>query len=134
MPRAMSWDCSWIDVTTPHVSPSIPKLASVYPISVTVRRTTAGISTYSDVEISPATITSPVVTNVSHATRHSGSTAMMASNTASEIRSASLSGCPSVTDSDENRYAWLIVAEHSSGLPRPPQTARDRSRGRDGPG
>ena len=32
----------------PQVSPSIPKFASVYPISVTVRRTTAGISMYSE--------------------------------------------------------------------------------------
>jgi hypothetical protein len=40
----------------------------------------------------------------------------MASRTASEIRSASLSGCPSVTDSEENRYAWLIAGEHSSGI------------------
>src|SRR5512132_983185 len=126
-PRAMSGDCSWIDVITPQVSPSIPKLASVYPISVTVRRTTAGISMYSDVEISPATMTSPVVTNVSHATRHSGSTARMASRTASEIRSASLSGCPSVTDSDENRYAWLIAGEHSSDPRRPSHVVRDRS-------
>ena len=53
--------------------------------------------------ISPATITRPVVTSVSHATRLSGSSASMASRTASEIWSASLSGWPSVTDSDENR-------------------------------
>jgi hypothetical protein len=58
---------------------------------------------YSEVEISPATITSPVVTKVSQATRPSGSTARIASRTASEIWSASLSGCPSVTDSEENR-------------------------------
>src|SRR6266508_6069354 len=122
-PRAMSGDCSWIDVITPQVSPSIPKLASVYPISVTVRRTTAGISMYSDVEISPATMTSPVVTSVSHATRHPGSTARIASRTASEIRSASLSGWPSVTDSEENRYARLIAGEHSSGSRRPPSAA-----------
>ena len=46
---------------------------------------------------------SPVVTSVSHATRPYGSTARIASRTASEIWSASLSGCPSVTDSEENR-------------------------------
>src|SRR5207344_373008 len=117
-PRAMSPDCSWIDVITPQVSPSIPKFASVYPISVTVRRTTVGISMYSDVEISPATITRPVVTSVSQATRHSGSTARIASRTASEILSASLSGWPSVTDSEEKRYARLIAGEHSSGSRR----------------
>src|SRR5438128_2355523 len=46
----------------------------------------------------------PVVTKVSQATRPSGSDAMISSRTASEIRSASLSGWPSVTDSDVNRY------------------------------
>src|SRR4030095_11725565 len=82
---------------------------------------------YSDVAISPATMTRPVVTNVSHATRHPGSTARMASRTASEIRSASLSGCPSVTDAEENRYAWLIASEHSSGPRRAPHAVRDQS-------
>jgi hypothetical protein len=61
------------------------------------------MSMYSDVVISPATMTSPVVTSVSHATRPIGSTAKIASRTASESWSASLSGCPSVTDSEENR-------------------------------
>ena len=88
----MSADCSWIEVTTQQVSPSMPKFASVYPISVIVLRTTAGMSMYSDVLISPATMTRPVVTSVSQATRPFGSTARMASRTASEIRSASLSG------------------------------------------
>src|SRR5947208_10288704 len=60
------------------------------------------------VEISPATRTSPVVTRVSQATRPCGSSAMIASRTASEIWSASLSGCPSVTDSEVNRYRFAI--------------------------
>src|SRR2546423_6933665 len=42
----------------------------------------------------------PVVTKVSQATRPYGSCASTASSTASEIWSAILSGCPSVTDSD----------------------------------
>ena len=57
--------------------------------------------------ISPATTTSPVVISVSHATRPFASSASTASSTASEIWSAILSGCPSVTDSDVN---WNVRA------------------------
>src|SRR5438552_3026697 len=53
-------------------------------------------------------MTRPVVTSVSQATRPSGSPPRMASRTASEIWSASLSGCPSVTDSEVKRYRALI--------------------------
>src|SRR5579872_1753140 len=45
----------------------------------------------------------PVVTRVSQATRPYGSCSRTASSTASEIWSAILSGCPSVTDSDVNK-------------------------------
>src|SRR5205809_1413888 len=45
----------------------------------------------------------PVVTSVSHATRALGSLARIASRTASEIWSATLSGWPMVTDSLVNR-------------------------------
>ena len=58
------------------------------------------MSTYVEVVISPATTTSPVVISVSQATRPSGSSARTASRTESETWSATLSGCPSVTDSD----------------------------------
>ena len=58
--------------------------------------------TYVFVVISPATTAMPVVTSVSHATRPAGSRARMASRTASEIWSATLSGWPSVTDSEVN--------------------------------
>ncbi len=85
---------------TPHVSPSKPYLARVYPMSVMTRRTIDGTSMYVDVEISPPTTASPVVTNVSHATRPIGSSRRIASRIASEIWSAILSGCPSVTDSE----------------------------------
>src|SRR5689334_3503421 len=61
------------------------------------------MSTYVVVEISPETTTSPVFTSVSHATRPLGSSAITASRTPSEIWSAILSGCPSVTDSEVNR-------------------------------
>src|SRR5439155_19084900 len=68
------------------------------------------MSTYPSVVISPETNTTPVVTRVSHATRLLGSLASIASKTASLIWSASLSGCPSVTDSDENRWPVLMIA------------------------
>src|SRR5258708_34458965 len=48
-------------------------------------------------------MTRPVVMTVSQATRASGSLARMASRMASEIWSATLSGWPSVTDSDVKR-------------------------------
>src|ERR1035438_7114732 len=62
----------------------------------------------------------PVVTRTSHATRPVGSSARTASRTASEIWSAILSGWPSVTDSDVNRYSlpahWRLMADgFSSG-------------------
>src|SRR5580658_10636719 len=51
----------------------------------------------------------PVMANVSHATRPIGSSARIASSTASEIWSATLSGCPSVTDSDVNKRLYAIL-------------------------
>src|SRR3712207_3992067 len=64
------------------------------------------------VEISPDTTTRPVFTSVSQATRPFGSSRMIASSTPSEIWSATLSGCPSVTLSEVNRYSlslyWLM--------------------------
>src|SRR5437660_6438268 len=63
------------------------------------------MSTYVDVVISPETTTRPVLTSVSQATRPRGSSAITASSTPSEIWSAILSGWPSVTDSDVNRYS-----------------------------
>src|ERR1044071_2029178 len=47
--------------------------------------------------------------SVSHATRPSRSCASTASRMVSEIWSAILSGWPSVTDSDENRYSRLAM-------------------------
>ena len=61
------------------------------------------------VVISPATITMPVFVIVSHATRLFGSCARIASRIASETWSAILSGCPSDTDSDVNRYDLLMI-------------------------
>src|SRR6266852_266066 len=49
----------------------------------------------------------PVVSRVSHATRLAGSSVRQASRMASEIWSAILSGWPSVTDSEVNKYRFF---------------------------
>src|ERR1017187_1204084 len=100
----MSADCwSMVDITA-QVLASKPYPASVYPMRAMVSRTSAGRWTYASVVISPKIVASPVVTIVSHATRDAGSLARRASTTASEIWSATLSGWPSVTDSDVKRW------------------------------
>ena len=58
---------------------------------------------------SPATVTKSVDTSVSTATLDSGSCLRNSSNIASEIWSHTLSGCPSVTDSDEKVYVLAFV-------------------------
>src|SRR5215217_4699995 len=70
-----------------------------------VLRTTSWISTYASVVTSPITTTKPVVDPVSQATRERGSCAKKASRIASETWSHSLSGWPSVTDS-EVKKSW----------------------------
>src|SRR5438552_5595809 len=65
---------------------------------------------------SPATTAMPVVTSVSHATRAAGSLAMIASRTASEIWSAILSGCPSVTDSEVKTWRCAGMCLSDLGL------------------
>jgi hypothetical protein len=70
------------------------------------------MSTYVSVVISPATTTRPVVTSVSHATRPCGSSVRTASRTESEIWSATLSGCPSVTDSE-------VMEKEREAMPEP---------------
>jgi hypothetical protein len=67
------------------------------------------MSTYVSVVISPATTTSPVVTSVSQATRPLGSSVRTASRTESEIWSATLSGCPSVTDSEVKENERVLM-------------------------
>jgi hypothetical protein len=69
------------------------------------------MSTYVSVVISPATMTRPVVTSVSQATRPRGSSVRTASRTESEIWSATLSGWPSVTDSDVNEKERVLMRE-----------------------
>src|SRR4051812_6483562 len=79
------------------------------------------MSTYVVVEISPETTTRPVFTSVSHATRPIGSSLRTASSTPSEIWSAILSGWPSVTDSDVNRYSFSSIGAKSLAALRPYQ-------------
>src|SRR6478672_11014827 len=67
------------------------------------------MSTYVSVVISPATTTRPVVIRVSQATRPLGSSCSTASSTVSEIWSATLSGWPSVTDSDVKRNSRAAI-------------------------
>ena len=69
------------------------------------------MSTYVSVVISPATTTRPVVTSVSQATRPFGSSASTASRTESEIWSATLSGWPSVTDSEVNENERVAIGQ-----------------------
>ncbi len=88
----MSGDCCSSATSTPQVSQSKPIVEWSYPISLTVLRTMVGMSTYVVVVISPPTSTKPVLVKVSHATRQCGSFAMMASRTASETASQTLSG------------------------------------------
>ena len=66
-------------------------------------RAMAAKSSTALVVISPASTTRPVVSRVSTATRDSGSVVSAASTIASEIWSATLSGWPSVTDSEVKR-------------------------------
>src|SRR3954453_6195467 len=74
------------------------------------------MSTYVVVEISPETTTRPVFTSVSHATRPVGSSRSTASRTPSEIWSAILSGWPSVTDSEVNRYSLSVCVMRRESL------------------
>src|SRR5436190_19464890 len=87
-----------------------------------VSRAICWMSTYVSVEISPDTTTRPVLTSVSQATRPAGSSRMTASRTPSEIWSATLSGWPSVTDSEVKRYSFsakLVMRGRLSVLAAP---------------
>src|SRR5688500_18244277 len=72
-------------------------------------RVSASRSIHALVVISPATIATPVLTIVSQATRARLSCARIASSTASEIWSATLSGWPSETDSEVKRVLLDIA-------------------------
>src|SRR5689334_13668628 len=73
---------------------------------------------------SPAMTTRLVVQSVSTATRDSGSAARNASTTESEMRSQTLSGCPSDTLSLVNRYDFLDKAYPFDALGCPTKTTR----------
>src|SRR5690625_4521157 len=65
-------------------------------------RAMSSTSIHASVVISPAMMATPVLTMVSQATRARLSCARMASSMASDRASATLSGCPSETDSEVN--------------------------------
>src|ERR671913_533851 len=77
-------------------------------MSFSTLRATPWKSTTAFAVISPAITTRPVLQSVSAATRARGSFASTASSTASDTWSATLSGCPSLTDSDVNRKLLLM--------------------------
>src|SRR3954471_20573784 len=60
--------------------------------------------------ISPARTTWPSFTSTSHATRACGSCARWASRIESAMKSHTLSGCPSLTLSDEKMYVVACAA------------------------
>ena len=64
--------------------------------------------------ISPPTTPPPVVTNLSHATLLIESCSSIPSNTASDIWSATLSGCPIDTDSEVNKCLPFFILILSS--------------------
>src|ERR1043165_9844125 len=70
------------------------------------------------VVISPASTTRLSFTSVSAATRERGSWARIASSTASEIWSATLSGWPSETDSEVKRKSLIAGVSSASGRPQ----------------
>src|SRR5579862_284442 len=84
------------------------------------------MSTHVLVVISPATTTRPVVISVSQATRPVGSSVSTASRTASETWSATLSGCPSVTDSEVNEKLFTARGRLASLVGRTPAHQRGR--------
>src|SRR5688500_11812327 len=93
------------------------------------------------VVISPPITTTFDLTKVSHATRLCLSPVRHASRTASEIVSATLSGCPSPTDSEEKMYLSITLQKKAREVSRavrdldryargrPPDTCGPSSRG-----
>src|ERR1051325_6351495 len=82
-------------------------------------------SSFALVVISPPITTTFDFTKVSHATRLCLSVARHASSTASEIVSATLSGWPSPTDSEEKMYVSITLQKKS---PRRSRAVRDLDR------
>src|SRR5262245_40151136 len=79
-------------------------------------RAMASKSSLALVVISPPITTTLDFTKVSHATRLYLSPARHASRTASEIVSATLSGCPSPTDSEEKMYLSITLQKKARGV------------------
>src|SRR4051794_15237993 len=88
-------------------------------MSLITSRAIAVRSSSASVRISPEITTRFVLTRVSQATRASSPSpwAMTASSTASEIWSETLSGCPSVTDSEVNRNSFSASGAVTGAMP-----------------
>ena len=102
-PIAMSPVCRPMWIWTSTESASKLSFLPVYPIRRIVPRTTASSTSGAGAlraVASPAITARPAVTSVSQATRARGSRVRKVSRMASEIWSATLSGWPSVTDSE----------------------------------
>src|SRR5262245_20855512 len=117
-PAEMSGDWRSIAVTTAQVSTLNPVSGEVYPISRMTRLATSPNSHRPWLVISPATTTIPVLMSASQATRLSGSCARSESRIASEIWSHTLSGWPSLTDSELNTKSLSIAAKPPADLTR----------------
>ena len=105
-------DGKWVATTAD--GKQIPLTEAQLPKHIQVLRKAAGQYQPMDmvtafVVLSPIPRSSPVVVEHSHATRHSGSIARIASRTASDTPSHNLSGCPSVTDSDVKNSLILYI-------------------------
>ena len=77
-------------------------------MSLIISLATFCTSIYVELVTSPDKTTCPVVTNVSQATFEFGSKARKLSKIPSLIWSETLSGCPSLTDSDVNKYDIVL--------------------------
>jgi hypothetical protein len=102
-PAAMSGDCSLRYTLISAWSGSKPVSGLTYPMPRSVSLIVCSMATSAWVVTSPMTQRKSLVTAVSHATRASGSWSRIASRIASETWSQTLSGWPSVTDSEVSR-------------------------------
>ena len=113
---SISGDCLSSVQSTAQVFPSKPASGLLKPVSQMALRITDGMSIFAFDEISPITRHIPVVQMVSHATRDWGSSFKSASRTESETLSQTLSGCPSVTDSDVKKCFAILLSSEKSHL------------------
>ena len=108
---AISGDCCSTATITPQLFESNPIDPSLKPMRSMVRLAISGYLRFARVVISPSRTTMPVLTAVSSATRLDLSWRRHSSSTASEIWSHTLSGWPSVTDSEEKSASRSCICD-----------------------